>query len=284
MDDYVAARESDDYLNAVGIWDALAFDVYDYIDESSCGSINKELPPIFAAFMPKSGGTFLYNRMINDFGYRNYDWGVTKELSYSEVYPTPNSVRAYKQGGVFSHTHALPTPYLRMIDSIENMGKIWVHVRNPLDASLSAYFHYNGEGQGDGLIADDRKREIKRDADKLYALNIVDCADRERLFIDTINFYDLWIRSWLDFHHENPGRIFFTKFDDLINNLFVFDKVCSSYNLNNNISICSNRLPSDRFRVNGERDWKFGLSDTAIDYGINHNNAWHDFLETIPNH
>lgn len=276
IEDYSLARNAGDYLNAVGIWDAMAYRIYDHL-ELSGQKIKKCLPPIFSSFMPKSGGTFLYNRMIK-LGYRNYFWGVSNEHELSEVHPTPNAVKAYKQGGVFSHTHATPSAFFCMIDSLVNLGVIWVHVRNPLDASLAAVYHYQGEGQGDGLIRNLRITEIE--AQKLYLAKHkgIDFENRESVFMASLEHYVGWLSSWLKFATDNPGRVRFTFFEELSDASALINRVLTSYGYHGKLVVDTHNS-EDRLRLAGERDWRLGLRDATIERAEKLNSVWEEFLE-----
>lgn len=277
IEDYMLAREDGDYFNAVGIWDAMAYRIYDHI-ELSGQKIEKDLPPIFSSFMPKSGGTYLYNRMI-ELGYRNYYWGVSNQHNLSDVYPTPNAVKAYQQGGVFSHTHATPSAFFCMVDSFVNLGVIWVHVRNPLDASLAAVYHYRGEGQGEGPIRNLRLTEIEAQKRYLTERHNINFENQDSVFMASLEHYVEWLSDWIKFATDNPGRVYFTFFEELSDASALLNRVLTSYGYHGKLVIGA-KNSEDRLRLGGERDWRIGLSDATIKQAEKLNSVWEEFIET----
>lgn len=279
MADYVAAYESEDYPNAIAIWDALAEANAQYLIRESGGSYDATLPPIFASFMPKSGGTFLYNRMIQQVGYVDYPWVVTRWQSHTEAYPTPLSLAAYRRGGFFGHTHAVPSPYFRMVFGAHDAEPVWVHLRNPAEACLAGYFHYLGEGQGEGKARDARLAGIEAEKVILRERHGFTIGSWPAFFRRWLGFYAGWVSAWLSYREEYPERVFFTYFDELTDLPKLLHRVFRRYGLEYDPQGIAEQLPDDRRRKTGNHAWQAGLSDEDIASQADHLCVWNRVLE-----
>ncbi len=277
--DYVAAREREDYPNSIAIWDALAEATGQHLIRKSDGKYDASLPPIFSSFLPKSGGTFLFNRMIQSAGYIDYPWGVTRHLGPSEVYPTPRTISVYRRGGFFCHTHALPSPYFRMIFGQHDAEPIWVHLRHPAEACLAGYFHFRGEGQGEGEIRDIRIARIEEEKAFLHERVGFRVGTWPEFFLQSMGFYANWISSWLSYAEDFPGRVFFTYFDELADIPALFRRVFRHYGYEYCPEGLADHLPDDRRRRTGNHAWQSGLSDEEIASQADNLRVWDRALE-----
>lgn len=274
MDDFAAAFAAEDYPNAIAIWDSLAEMNYYYLVSESKEKYNPSLPAIIASFMPKSGGTFLFNRMIESVGYVDYYWGVTRHLSHSEVYPTSSSIDVYRRGGFFCHTHAVPSPYFRMVVEAKEVFPIWVHVRDPAEVTLAGYFHFQGVGQGEGPIRDKRVAEILEEKLHLERAHSLNFSSREQFMRDNIHFHASWLDSWVTYADENPGRVFFTYFEELDDPPKILKRVLHHYGLEVSLKDLPYEMPEDRRRKIGIRDWRHGLSDETVGFVNSFSSIW----------
>jgi hypothetical protein len=274
MNDYSTARKAEDYVNAIAIWDALAPRIRENELRLAGDSYNPGLPAIFSSFMPKSGGTFLYNRMIQSVGYRHFHWGITKSNSLSEFYPTPASIVSYATGGFFSHTHALPSPYFKMVTKAQNVGPIWIHVRNPCEVSLAAFFHYRGAGQGTGKVGEARVAAIATEKQYLEAKHGYSFDDWNQFFGSNIVFSLGWLQQWVSYAEETPGAAFFTYFDELADVPKLFDRVFRQYGYGISFDKIDDILPDDRRRTDGQYDWREGLSPEMLEIADTVETVW----------
>lgn len=264
MEDYQAAFEAEDYLNAVAIWDAMAEENYAWLVREAGGKYQRALPAIVSSFMPKSGGTFLFNRMINSLGYLTFYWGVTRKNSHTEVYPTPKALEVYKRGGLFCHSHALPSPYFRMIVGRNHERPIWVHIRHPGETTLAGYYHYQGEGQGRGAAKAARLSAMEEELELLRSLHGFAVGEWPAFFRKWVGFYASWIAMWLDYADERPGSVFFTFFDELQDTPALLGRVFRTYGYKVAPDAIPDDLPEDRRRTVGTHDWTEGLSEEDI--------------------
>jgi hypothetical protein len=105
-----------DLPNAIALWGDFA--AHDYKARSvGPPPINLELPSVISSFQPKSGGTYIFNRLIESFGYKEYWWGISHPQFATWAYAVPESLELFLRGGCATHSHCLPTPYnIRMFD------------------------------------------------------------------------------------------------------------------------------------------------------------------------
>lgn len=274
MEDFSAARAAKDYPNAIAIWDSLAEQNFASILAKNNGKYNSSLPAIFSSFMPKSGGTFLFNRMIESLGYLDFYWGITPEYSHSEVYPTSSSIDVYRKGGLFCHTHAIPSPYVRMMFREKGVSPVWVHVRDPAEVALAGFYHYQGVGQGEGAIWDERIAEMSKEKSFLNQRSKVNFESREQFMRQTITFHASWLNSWLEYAEDNPRGVFFTYFDELDDTRALLKRVLLHYDCDFSLGGIADDLPQDRRRKSGIRDWREGLSDETIEIVSRWSSVW----------
>lgn len=274
MKDFQSVYEGADYINAIAIWDSIAEANYRYIVLESEGRYTSALPPIVSSFMPKAGGTFLFNRMIKPLGYLEFYWGVTRMESHTEVYPTMNALSVYQRGGFFCHSHALPTPYFRMIMEREEIGPIWVHIRHPGEVCLAGYFHYQGEGQGQGEAKAKRLAAMAVQLEYLRSAHGFALGDWPTFFRQWIGFYSQWLLSWLTYAEDRPGSVVFTYFDELQDVPALLGRVFAAHGRTLPIDAIATDLPEDRRRSEGNHDWREGLSEDDIASQADHLAVW----------
>lgn len=264
MADYVSARAANDYPNAIAIWDALSEEIADHICRNSEVSYNPALPAIFSSFMPKAGGTFLHNRLMKTVGYLDFYWAVTHEASAAQVYPVPRAVEVYKRGGYTCHTHATPSPFFRMIMEPVVKTPIWVHIRHPAEACLAGFFHFQGEGQGEGAVHEQRVAEIEKDKQVLREMHGYTFNEPwPQFFAMHCEFYVAWLEAWLQYAEEQPHRVHFTYFDELSDAAGMLMRVFARYGHHLRIDSVAQLMSEDRRRTGGTRDWRAELDDGA---------------------
>ena len=153
---YERSREVNDSANAVASFSRLA--EYRFRELSSLPDFDPAKTAIISAFQPKSGGTFLHNRML-ELGYKEFWWCFPHFLGHETCYASDEALKLYLSGGCTCHTHAMPDPNILAALDRANVDKIWVHLRNPAECVVSAYHHYRGEGHGEGALGEQRRRE-----------------------------------------------------------------------------------------------------------------------------
>lgn len=264
IDDYVKAREQHDYPNAIAIWDAIAEANDAYIRKHNASAFNPALPAIFSAFMPKSGGTFLHNRLMKTVGYLDYYWAITHVASAALVYPTPRAVEVYQRGGYTCHTHATPSPYFRFIVEPRVSQPIWVHVRHPAEACLAGFYHFKGEGQGEGEVHRQRLAEIEHDKTVLGEIHGFTFDEPWPEFFAThCKFYVEWLDTWIAYADRHPGRVVFSFFDELSDVDALLTRILAIYGFDLKPRDVPETIPEDRRRTSGTRDWRAGLTDAT---------------------
>ena len=139
LSEYVAYREDDDMQNAVAIWNEMA----DFLLDRAIGEPGWDgsKRSIVSSFMPKSGGTFLFNRLTKSCGYTEYYWGITHRMRAGDVYAVQRALKHYLTGGMASHTHFRPTLHNMSALDAAGVDPVWVHLRERREATASAYFH-----------------------------------------------------------------------------------------------------------------------------------------------
>lgn len=249
LDRYVQFYNAGDMVNALELWNEHVPHYFRHIVHNADGKAHDfRKPSIVSSFMPKSGGTFIHNRMTFDLGYKEFWWCVTAASSASDVYVSRRGLEAFLLGGFACHTHMLPTPQtLREINSIYR-EKIWVHIRNPIECAISSYHHYKGQSQGEGAIYDERMREAAREIER-FALNLTDIDAFAR---QHVHFFVRWLSEWAEYDQLSPGRVFLTFFDELKSPEKLFQRVMAQYDGDIAVELITERLDSDRKRTTNE--------------------------------
>lgn len=249
--------EHGDSANAVAIDEILAPIRYRN-GRAGFPQFDASLPAIVSSFMPKSGGTFLHNRML-EIGYMEYWWGVAHRRAAANVYALPKALELYLAGGCTSHTHAQPHPHtLEVFDRI-GLDRMWVHVRHPAEAAVSAFYHYQGEGQGHGAIGAKRVEQARADAERLGVEAELDAFMQNRT-----EFMVNWIRSWAEFAARHPDRMYVTYHHELSDAGALLGKVLAVFGgADQDLAVTANR-PDDRRRLTERVNWRDGLSAQTI--------------------
>jgi len=228
-------------------------------------AISPVLPSIVSSFMPKSGGTFLFNRLVHDCGYVEYHWSVSHPQALHAAYAVPRALRNYLRGGCVSHTHYLPSPHNLAVLEGAGVRKVWVHVRHPCEVVQSAYHHYAGEGHGDGEIARERSEQAVREATELgLDVDVADRRKRTAFFRAQIPWVVDWLRMWVLHAAEHPGFVHFTSHRDLRDPVELLNGVFAAFGVPRRLAELPAHRPQDRRRRGQVRDWRHGLDDDAI--------------------
>jgi hypothetical protein len=256
-------RDAGDMVNAVHLLDAIADELYWIV--CSHKTIDTRLPSIVSAFMPKSGGTFLFNRLVLFCGYAEYHWSVSNPTAPQSVYAVPRALRNYLDGGCAHHAHFLPTPH--NVAALDDAGvrKVWLHVRHPAEVVQSAYFHYAGQGQGEGEIGRRRSALVAREA-ALLGID-ADARNPEKLnafFRDQITWVVGWLRMWLMQAEARPGFVFVTSHRELRDPAGLLRRVFEAFDVPVALDDVPGSVPSDRRRTGHANDWREQLTPETI--------------------
>ena len=121
-------RESNENANAIPCFGRLAR--YRFDEVTSLPNFDLTKKSIISAFQPKSGGTYLHNRLLQ-LGYQEFWWLFTHRLCPSVCYASDEALLYYLLGGCACHTHARPDANILAALDRACVDKIWVHLRNP---------------------------------------------------------------------------------------------------------------------------------------------------------
>jgi hypothetical protein len=257
-------RSAGDMPNAIQLMDELSDEFYWRVCRSK--TIDTRLPSIVAAFMPKSGGTFLFNRLVLFCRYVDYHWAVSHPFAGQSIYAVPRALRNYLDGGCAHHSHFLPTPYnLKALDDA-GVRKVWVHVRHPCEVVQSAYYHYAGLGQGEGSGGQFRVEATLREA---AMLNIdAEVGNPEKLnafFRAQLEWVIDWLRMWLSHAEARPEFVYLTSHRDLNDPLQLLRGVFGAFGAPIALDGVLGFVSHDRRRTGHGNDWRDQLDPATIE-------------------
>jgi len=257
-------RNAGDMPNAIQLLDELSDELYWRVCRSK--TIDTRLPSIVSAFMPKSGGTFLFNRLVLFCRYVEYHWAVSHPLSGQSVYAVPRALRNYLDGGCAHHNHFLPTPYNVKVLDDAGVQKVWVHVRHPCEVVQSAYYHYAGLGQGEGHTGQVRVEETLREAAMLGI--DAEAGNPEKLnafFRVQLEWVIGWLRMWLIWAEARPGFVYFTSHRGLRDPVQLLRGVFDAFGVPITLDGVPGFLAEDRRRSGHTNDWRDQLDPATIE-------------------
>lgn len=275
-----AFQDVSDSAGCVATFDRIAPLIYPTIE-----GVQTELPSIISAFMPKSGGTFLHNRFVKSVGYKEFHWGITLKKDPIGVFVSEKALELFLRGGCTSHTHMVPHPY--NIDVFNRLGveRIWIHLRDPRDAAMAAYYHYLGQGQGEGEIAASRIEGIRQQADLLgLRLNTGQQDEIDEFVMRSLPFMIDWIERWLSFGAANPYSLIITYHKHLVDTEGLIRHLLAQFGYipPDSFNIVD-YLPEDRRRFAERRDWRefvsanvAALGDEMVESRLSRYSVWHD--------
>jgi hypothetical protein len=193
----------------------------------------------------------------------NIYYGTQHPLDYFNFYIIESWLDRFLQGGTIAHTH-MPPDYKHIeILKKHNVKKFWVHVRDPRDYIVSAYWHLLGHNQGNDQLGDYRRTTILKE--KEYFLTSHGYDPKAQIEIDMIikHLYPLmctWIDGWVALSKEIECEVLFTNQSALrMDAKKFFNEIFSFFCVNNDLL---NRLSppepddKDRFRKGGSGEWR----------------------------
>jgi hypothetical protein len=153
--------KANDLPNAVACFDRMAR--HRYWELTHRPDFDPTKNSVVSIFQPKSGGTYLHNRML-ELGYHEFWWCFPSHLCHSRCNAGFDALELFMSGGCTCHTHARPEA--NVLSALDRAGvkKIWLHMRNPAEAVISSYYHYLGEGHGDSSLGEQRRNEALSEA------------------------------------------------------------------------------------------------------------------------
>lgn len=238
-----------DLTNAITLWGEWSpFLFRQIVARDGGGKHDFSKPSIVSAFMPKSGGTFIHNRMVADFGYGDYWWCLTDPKSPSNCFASAEALRFYTLGGFTCHTHMVPHPQILATLDNHYPDPIWVHIRDPRDVVLSSYYHYLGRAQGSGQTYAQRMQQIQQELAHLK-IELGDINDYAR---QHLTFFLDWLTEWVTYSQSDPGRVFFTFFDELQQPADLFKRVFAEFDAKLQLEEITASLEKDRKRDKDE--------------------------------
>ena len=175
-----------------------------YARITKADTFSTQTPSIITSFAPKSGGTFLHNRLLQ-VGFEEYHWFFPdyRCMSYTNI--EAGALRRYLRGGCACHSHARPLP--NVWEPLEKAGvkRVWVHLRNPAECNISSYHHHLGDWEGCGGITEEAIRQV--------ALLPVKLDDRDVFIADQIDWHCDWAAQWLTYAAEHPDKVVLSFYD-----------------------------------------------------------------------
>lgn len=267
LDHFEFYRRAADMPNAVATLDEVADDLYAELRVQRALRIDQ--PSIVSSFMPKAGGTFLHNRLVRDCGYAVYHWAVANPLATQAVYASTRALRNYLRGGCTSHTHCLPSPHNLAAFRSEGVASVWVHVRHPCEVVQSAYFHYAGQGQGEGSVGRERVAETVEEVARLgLEIDPADAEKRNAFVRDQLPWIVDWLRMWALHAEAKPGFVHFTSHRELGDPEALLRGVFRRFGVPHSVDRIQDQLPEDRRRTGHSGDWRDGLDRETIGFAV----------------
>jgi hypothetical protein len=257
LQEYEKFREADDFANAIPCFNRYSELLYDSL--LTLPDFDRAQRSIISSFQPKSGGTFLHNRMLQ-LGYKEYWWCVVDRRCATVCYAMDEALQRYLSGGCTTHCHALPHPNILAALDRAHVDQIWVHLRNPAATIVAAYHHYGGEGQGQGQVGEDRRKEAIAEARRI---GIDPQADKNQFVIEHVDETIDWVERWLRYAQERPGKLVFSYYRELADLTSMLPRVFGELGVELRGSVSVGPHPDDRYRKKEANDWRHGLSPEA---------------------
>jgi hypothetical protein len=253
-------RDSDDSANAVTCFSSLAR----YRFEAVCArpGYDPKKQSIVSIFQPKSGGTYLHNRMLQ-LGYQEFWWVLPSRACHSICYASEEALRSYMLGGCTCHSHARPDPNILAALDRTGVEKIWLHLRNPAESVVSEYHHYLGEGQGGGSVGEQRRHQAMTEAQRR---GLAPGMSKSTYVMEKIGWHVEWIAEWLRFARDRPGLVVISYHRELADRQAMFARVFDELGAELGDAVITAPNSGDRYRDKSSNDWREGLTQEAQDY------------------
>ncbi len=250
----------DDYANAIARFGDMQR--YCFNELSKRPEFDESKKSIVSIFQPKSGGTFLHNRML-ELGYQEFWWLFGERTDASKCFASVDALELYLRGGCTCHTHARPDPNILEALDRAHVQKVWIHLRNPAESVVSCYYHYLGEGHGSGDVGELRRQEALDEAQRRGLMPDMDI----NMFVrGAIDFFVKWVAEWLSFADKHPGLVVFSFYQQLANPDKLLADVFRQFGAQPDKSVSCKPISIDRYRKKRTTDWRAELSTDVETY------------------
>jgi hypothetical protein len=254
---YEYFRESRDNANALACFDQMAR--YSYRKLSQRTDFDPSKRSVISTFQPKSGGTFLHNRMLQ-LGYQDFWWCFTDQICPSYCYASFDALQLFMAGGCTCHTHARPEANILAAWDRAGVEKIWLHLRNPAEAAISSYYHFLGEGHGEGEIGAQRRKEALAEGARRGVGPGMAVSD---FAVVEIAWHVDWVAGWLRYAAQHPDLVVLSYFSELADPQALISRVFSELGIELDRPITAAPMRDDRFRRHRATNWRSELTADA---------------------
>ncbi len=253
-------REAHDNANASACFGRLARGRYH--EAASRPGYDPARKSIVSVFQPKSGGTYLHNRLLQ-LGYQEFWWLFPNRINHSVCFASDEALQYYLRGGFACHTHARPDPNILAALDRAGVGKIWVHVRNPAESVVSAYHHYLGEGHGEGEVGQQRRQEA---LDAAQRDGLVPGMTKSDFAVSAIAFFVEWVAQWLRYAEQHPDVVVLSYYRELADPHALLSRVFAELGAAPPGAVSAALAPQDRYRQKTTNNWRHDLTPRAQRY------------------
>jgi hypothetical protein len=253
-------HEADDYPNATARFGEMQHYCFEQLSRRP--EYDSSRKSIVSFFQPKSGGTFLHNRMLQ-LGYQEFWWLFADRADASKCFANTEALKLYLRGGCTCHTHGRPDPNILAALDRAHVERIWVHLRNPAESAVSCYYHYLGEGHGSGEAGELRRNQALEEAQRRGLMQGMDLSAFVRSSID---FFVKWVGEWVRFANSHPGLVVFSFYRELSDCEALLANVFQQFGARYDRPISSGPLPIDRYRKKQTSDWRTDLTPDVQTY------------------
>lgn len=253
-------RECNENANAIPCFGRLSRYHFEEVARLPTYDLTKK--SIISAFQPKSGGTYLHNRLLQ-LGYQEFWWLFSHRLCPSVCYASDEALRYFMTGGCVCHTHARPDANILAALDRADVEKVWVHLRNPAETVASSYHHYLGEGHGDGVLGEQRTRESQVEAPRQ---GLAPGVTKSAFVIKHIGWHIDWVAEWLRFAEDHPGLVEFSYYREIVDPRAMFSRVFDRLGIDPPDEFSIAPTPNDRYREKATTDWRHELTPDAQTY------------------
>jgi hypothetical protein len=253
-------RESHDNANAAACFGALAH--HRFYEVSRRPTYDPTKTSIISVFQPKSGGTYLHNRMLQ-LGYHDFWWMFPHTFCHSICYASDEALRYYMHGGCTCHSHTRPDPNILAALDRAGVQRIWVHLRNPAETVVSAYHHHLGEGHGEGVIGEQRTQQAMVEAQRQ---GLAPGMTKSAFVMHKIGWHVDWVAEWLRFAKDRPGLVVFSYYHELADPQAMFARVFDELGVSFRGTVSASPIGHDRHRKKTSTNWRHELTIEAQDY------------------
>ncbi len=264
-------REELDLVNALELFEALTDSLAQAHQQAQQAAIDRGIPSFLSAFQPKSGGTYLHARLVSAGAAEIFNH-TQNPIDYNkQAYLVAGWLRIFLRGGASCHSHLRPTPWNLRILNQSGARKIWVHVRDPRQAALSAYWHGQGKGQGSGEAARERAA-MEAEMRAIHKAKIggtyhfdLPADEQLRGFFEQ---FLTWITAWREAQDRLSPEILFTTYEQMLSDREAFErKVLSFHGAGKMRDVFSESItPSDRFRSGKSDEWRTAVDQPTSDW------------------